>query len=662
MSRRAVLAVVLALAAAMPVEAQWPAEPARAAAERALARDPADVEARMRLAGLHVAAGDSSAAERTLREGLDVPRIEGRTLALALAELLGARGRFTDGIAVLEGTLADDAAARALRARLALAAGVVEAQAGRGAAAARHWRAATLADPALAEAWTGLVMHAEAEGRRDSAIALVERGLRHAPADARLLAIRASLLPSEAAVAAAVRAIRADRRATPTEANGFALATLLRQQGDGEALLPLLDTLLAAAAPAPDVFRLAATVRRQRGETDQAVALLERAQRLHPRLAEMHADEAQLRHDRREWRPAAQAWLRAIARASDPTPYEFALAETYAASADTGSARAQLRPLADAARAGDVLHRAAVRLRALGDTVAALQAWEARLVRVPDDAAAHIGLAEAWDARGDDARALMHWRLAEPIAASGPWPALALGQRAEDVEEARRWARRALWRGLEALAGAEQRALGALEASGSGDGLARARPDLAERDRLIAALGPLVDSLAADAAWGAAEIDEAERAWRGSPVLRRAKARAAVRAGALAEAARRYDELLALRPDDPALRFEAGAVFARVGRVAEARAAFALALELDPESDAPFRALLAADGSAPALREIETQIRRLRVRLPQSIVLADRLVEVLHRQGRSDEASAAARDLERLRAERGLDPATEDRR
>jgi predicted Zn-dependent protease len=224
------------------------------------------------------------------------------------------------------------------------------------------------------------------------------------------------------------------------------------------------------------------------------------------------------------------------------------------------------------------------------------------------------------------------------------------------LEAWRRWTRRAVWRGLEALAGAEQRALGALDGGTSAESLARARPDLVERERIIAALSPILDSLAADDAWGKAEVIEAARAWRGVAVITRALARADVVHGRMESATARYDSLIALRTADPAMQLEVGDHYVRVGRTADARALFTHALEASPESEAPFRSLLALDRSPEALQSLEQQIIRLRLRQPKSLVLADRLIEVLHRLGRNADAARVVKELETLREERGVKP------
>jgi DNA-binding SARP family transcriptional activator len=186
--------------------------------------------------------------------------------------------------------------------------------------------------------------------------------------------------------------------------------------------------------------------------------------------------------------------------------------------------------------------------------------------------------------------------------------------------------------------------------------LARARPDLVERERIIAALSPILDSLAADDAWGKAEVIEAARAWRGVAVITRALARADVVHGRMESATARYDSLIALRTADPAMQLEVGDHYVRVGRTADARALFTHALEASPESEAPFRSLLALDRSPEALQSLEQQIIRLRLRQPKSLVLADRLIEVLHRLGRNADAARVVKELETLREERGVKP------
>jgi len=630
-------------------------KPDLAAIERIARARPADAETRVGFAALLLQAGDTARAEVELRDAVAVSGIDRRRVTLALAELLGVRGRYLDGEQLLR-PFSSDSTARRLRGRLLLVAG---AKATSASEVAQLWSRAVTLDPTLVEGWSGLISLAAARNDADSATALLANGLRYNPTDARLLSMQASVLRTDASVAAAVRALRNARRSDPTETSGLALASMLRQQGDAPALLALLDTLLAVRTPGREVFRLAADVRRRRGERAVALQLLERAQAAHPRDALLFADEARIQHDAKEWRLSTQAWLRAIDRAvggaGDRTAYEFELAETYVASGDTVSARAQLRPLAEPTRAAPVLHRAALRLRALGDTTSAVATWRARLAIDTADAAAFVGLAESLDAAGDQQEARTLWLRAEPFTPSGPWPALAL-RRDAPTDEWRRWTRRAVWRGLEALAGAEQRALSVLDAGTTAENLARARPDLAERERIIAAIGPILDSLALDDAWGRAEVHEAARAWRGVAVITRALARADAGKGRMEAATARYDSLITLRTSDPALQLEVGDHYVKVGRIADARVLFTHALEASPESEAPFRSLLALDRSAEGLQSLEQQILRLRLRLPKSVVLADRLIEVLHRQGRTTDAARVVKELDALREELGVKP------
>lgn len=626
-------------------------KPDLVAIERIVRTRPSDAETRVGFAALLLQAGDTARADAELRNAMQTPGIDRQRVALALGELLGVRGRYAEGDQLLRPFTADSTVRR-LRGRLLLVAG---ARVGRTDEASRLWEQAVQLDPTLVEGWNGLAALAATRNDVDSAAAIVSRGLRFNPTDARLLSMQATLLKTDESVAAAVAGLRGARRVQATEENGLALASLLRQQGDATGLLALLDTLLTPATPGREVFRLAADVRRRRGDRAIALQVLERGQGIHPRDAMLFADEAIVHREAKEWRLSAQAWLRAIDRARDRVPLEFELAETYVLSGDTTSAQAQLRPLAAVERPAVVVHRAALRLRELTDTASAVAAWRARMAVDTTDAAAMVGLAESLDAAGDRAAARVLWLKAEPFAPSGPWPALAL-RRDVPLEEWRRWTRRAMWRGLEALAGAEQRALGVLEGGTSAEALARARPDLAERERIIAALEPIVDSLAADEAWGKAEVMEAARAWRGVAVITRALARADVKHGRMASATARYDSLIALRTPDAALQLEVGDFYTRVGRIADARTLFTHALEASPEGEAPFRSLLALDRSMDALQALEQQILRLRLRLPKSLVLADRLIEVLHRQGRNADAARVAKELEALREERGVKP------
>ena len=102
-------------------------------------------------------------------------------------------------------------------------------------------------------------------------------------------------------------------------------------------------------------------------------------------------------------------------------------------------------------------------------------------------------------------------------------------------------------------------------------------------------------------------------------------------------------------PDDADLQRERAEALERAGRAAEAATSYARALDLEPESEPTFRSLLRLRQATGTLDALLRQVRRLRVALPDSRVLPDREIELLHRMGRLDEAAAVAQRLRERR-------------
>jgi len=135
--------------------------------------------------------------------------------------------------------------------------------------------------------------------------------------------------------------------------------------------------------------------------------------------------------------------------------------------------------------------------------------------------------------------------------------------------------------------------------------------------------------------WGGAELEQLRLAFPGSPLLDRYAARLAERDGETAGALALVDRLLARDAADGELQRARGRLLERAGRPRDALDAYARALDLAPEDDSAFRSLerVAEGQGAGALEALLDQIRRLRIRLPQSRVLADHEIEVTERLG-----------------------------
>jgi Flp pilus assembly protein TadD len=258
--------------------------------------------------------------------------------------------------------------------------------------------------------------------------------------------------------------------------------------------------------------------------------------------------------------------------------------------------------------------------------------------------------AAAAESLGDTARAVRLYRQAAALDASGPLAPLALIRLTHPAPDtAAMLLRRAAWHGIDALQRAEMGLAGMVDGRGSSRAVARARPALERRSRLEALVRQALDSLVYGTTAGGAELERLRHAYPRSPLLERYAAAVAIRSGRDADALTLLDGLLADHPADAAALRDRAAALERLGRSAEAAAAYARALDLDPEAEPPFRALVRLREAGGDLGLLLAQVRRLRVGLGSSRTLALREVEVLQRMGRTGEAQDVARSLEERR-------------
>ena len=210
--------------------------------------------------------------------------------------------------------------------------------------------------------------------------------------------------------------------------------------------------------------------------------------------------------------------------------------------------------------------------------------------------------------------------------------------------------RRAAWHGIEALQSAEMGLAGTMHGGTSSPrAWAQTRPRLDRRARLDSLARQALDSLVYGTSFGEAELSRLRRAYPQSPLLERYAADLATRTGRDEQALALFDGLLSVAPTDGALQQARAAALERIGRAAEAAAGYARALDLEPEAEPPFRALLRLRQSDGSLNLLLAQVRRLRVGLAASRTLADREIEVLQRLGRIGEAQDVARALQERR-------------
>jgi tetratricopeptide (TPR) repeat protein len=258
--------------------------------------------------------------------------------------------------------------------------------------------------------------------------------------------------------------------------------------------------------------------------------------------------------------------------------------------------------------------------------------------------------AAAAEALGDTARAVQLYREVAALDGSGPLAPLALLRLTHPAPDAAAaLVRRAAWHGVAALQLAELALTGLGDVVASPRAAARARPALDRRARLEALVRQALDTLVYGTASGDSDLTRLRRAYPRSPLLERYAAALAIRSGRDEEALGLLDGILTDRPADAEMQRDRAATLERLGRSVEAAAGYARALDLDPEAEPAFRALLRLRQSGGELDLLLAQVRRLRVGLGTSRTLVVREVEVLQRLDRIEEAQAVARTLEERR-------------
>lgn len=160
------------------------------------------------------------------------------------------------------------------------------------------------------------------------------------------------------------------------------------------------------------------------------------------------------------------------------------------------------------------------------------------------------------------------------------------------------------------------------------------------RVRIVAGLDTLLDAGVA----GRAAIRQLATEWPGVDLVRRAEIRAAFRASDATDALAVTSKFALTAPrDTQLLRWRAEALES-LGRTTEALRARQARFELAPEEAAGWRALLAAHEAAGSLPRLRESLGRLRLLYPDSRIVREQEIEVLHRLGRRDEAARLAAD------------------
>ncbi|MEJ2185270.1 MAG: hypothetical protein P8Z36_04950 [Gemmatimonadota bacterium] len=352
----------------------------------------------------------------------------------------------------------------------------------------------------------------------------------------------------------------------------------------------------------------------------------------------------------------------ADAKLLDPLRAEaaFRTVDAYLAHDDSARARTALARWVGEATDADVLVRAATAADGLDAAALGDRAYR-RALKLHARLASLVELAGVRaEAEADSVRALDLYRRAAGMDGGGAIALMGIERLASPPpDSAKQLARRATRVGLRQLEGLEASMVAEARTarSGSAAGMSGAPGSAgsathtvaagARRGALLAALRQALDIVVLRAHDGDAELARLRRTYPESALLDRYAARRAVLDGRLAEAADRYDALVHDAPADTTLQRERAALLVRLDRTADAIAGYERVLEMRPEDPNAFHALLRLRGANGSLQALLAQVRRLRVRLPDSPVLLDHEIELLHRLGRPDEAAMLARAKER---------------
>ncbi len=448
-----------------------------------------------------------------------------------------------------------------------------------------------------------------------------------------------------AEAAAGVRTLRA--AAPADERIGVVLASLLAVSGDARGAAALYDTLLRAPDASESAYLAAARFWLGAGRADLAAGVADRGIERHPRSGRLLLTLGEAEAARERWTDAAAAYRRAAPLLPLREDAELPLMGALVAAQDTAAALALGRELADRPASRVARLVVAERADSLGAVALADTIYRALLARDSLDVDALEAAARLAERTGDTTRAVALFTRGTGDDASGAEAPLALLRlTSPGPDSSRALLRRGLWHGMAAVERLEMGAAGmagrARVGVGPTAGIERARERRA-REALVATL----DRVVLGEPWGADELEQLRLAWPGSPLLERYAAQVAERRGDDGTALAAVDRLLRGTPDDAALQRTRARLLERTGRPAEAAQALARALDIAPEDDSTFRALERLEETRGSLGTLLAQVQRLRIRLPDSRVLADHETEVRERlAARADVRAPASQSAE----------------
>ncbi|MDB4906308.1 MAG: Tetratricopeptide repeat [Gemmatimonadetes bacterium] len=204
---------------------------------------------------------------------------------------------------------------------------------------------------------------------------------------------------------------------------------------------------------------------------------------------------------------------------------------------------------------------------------------------------------------------------------------------------------RALRTSIREVAKLEQASLGVMSTKQTSKTVKSARATLDAKDKATAKMTALLDTVVFQRPWGEHELDLLKRDYPGALLLDRYAADVAEKHGRLPEAIEGYARLLRMDATDVNLQVKYAQLQMAAGNRAEAVRGFSRALELSPDSATAYGALVRLHESDGTMDDLLTRIRRLRILKPDSKVVIEHEVDLLHRLGRSREADSVAKSL-----------------
>jgi tetratricopeptide (TPR) repeat protein len=452
-------------------------------------------------------------------------------------------------------------------------------------------------------------------------------------------------------MAAAIVALKRMRGEKPQdESLGLELAGLLAGSGNRLAAMALYDTLLSAPKSTEAVHLAAANFEIEGSQFNAAVALVEKGLERFPKSGRLYLLLGEAEAGRSEWKKAATAYRRASGLLPSSEEAELPLLDVEIAGADTAEALAIVRELAARPASRGLLMESASRATALKAPNLADSIYAGLVQRDTADVAAIEARAAVVLVRADTAASVALYRRVMQSDSSGPAAPLALLRLVRfSADSGKLLLRRAAWRGLENLQSLELQGAVAISGPTTARSLRRAKPVLEHQRVMRDLVEAALDTMVFKTSWGPDEFAQLRKAYPLSALLERYAADLAVRSGNNETALASYDRLLRQDAANVTIQRDRADLLERMGKPSEAIAGYARALDLTPQDEPTFRALLRLRESNGTLGDLLEQVRRLRIRLPESHLLGEHEVELLQRLDRVAEAQAVAKKLKEIK-------------